>query len=306
MSSLLEEVSFEEGQTFRLLRWTRNVSRVEVVVGPRVGVPLRGQGDHWHYHHLSELTLVQHGSGTRFVADSIELFDSNDLVLIGTNVPHYLHQNGPSAGISIQWKLPQDHGIWRFREASCLRKLAEDSRRGLQVLGPTAAGIRQQMEELVSLSGLERMAVFLRILAKLASASQEDLRPLASVPFSLSGKGAHREAMRDAVSYIMAKYRETVYLPELLELTGMSHATFAQQFRNHTGKSFTSFVNRVRLQAVSRALRDGSDSISCIALNHGFNQLAFFNRLFRREFGVSPTEYRASLSRDPDSSSNSW
>jgi AraC-like DNA-binding protein len=149
------------------------------------------------------------------------------------------------------------------------------------------------MEELVRLGGLARVAVFLHILARLAEAPARDIRPLATVPFSLSGRAAHQEAMRDAVSYILSQYRESVYLPELLRLTGMSRATFARQFRQHTGKTFAAFVNQVRLQAVCRVLRDSTENVSSIALNHGFNQLSFFNRLFRRELGVSPKDYRA-------------
>lgn len=293
MRSLQERIPLEAGQTFRLLRWTRSVSRVEEMIGANRSVPLHGEGDHWHYHHLSELTLLQHGAGTRFVADSIELFDAGDLVLIGTNVPHYLHQDGSSAGISIQWDLPREHGVWTLREASPLHKLAESARRGLHITGPTADIIRRQMDELVRLGGLARVAVFLHILARLAEAPAGDIRPLATVPFSLSGRAAHQEAMRDAVSYILSQYRESVYLPELLRLTGMSRATFARQFRQHTGKTFAAFVNQVRLQAVCRALRDSTENVSSIALNHGFNQLSFFNRLFRRELGVSPKDYRA-------------
>lgn len=293
-TSLQERIPLAAGQSFRLLSWQRSVSQVEVILGPGRKASLHGQGDHWHYHRATELTLVQRGAGTRFVADSIELFDSGDLVLIGSNVPHYLYQNGASAGISIQWEFPLEHGIWSFAESGPLRELAESARRGIKIEGPTADATRRQMEELPALGGLTRVAVFLQILGRLTEAPARDLRPLASVPFSLSGNAAHQEAMRDAVSYILARHREAVYLPELLRLTGMSRATFARQFRQHTGKSFAAFLNQVRLQAVCRALRDTTETVSTIALNHGFNQLSFFNRLFRREVGVSPTDYRAS------------
>jgi AraC-like DNA-binding protein len=298
-ATMREQIRFKTGETFRLLRWTRSVTRVEVVLDPTHSVPLRGEGDHWHYHRAIELTLVQHGDGTRFVADSIELFDSGDLVMIGTNVPHYLHQNGSSAGISIQWEFPLEHGIWSFREAAPLRGLLEAARRGLQVSGPTARSVRQRMEELPEIGGLTRIAVFLSILDQLCEAPSEDIRPLASAPFSLSGTGAHQEAMRVAVSHILAHYRDSVYLSDLLRLTAMSRATFARQFRLNTGKSFAVFLNHVRLQAVCRALRETSDNVSSIALNCGFNQLSFFNRLFRRETGMNPVAYRASRQDSP-------
>jgi len=288
-----EDIRLGAGQTFRLLRWDRTVTRVDVVLAPGRAAPVQGHGDHWHYHPESELTLIKKGAGTRFVGDYIELFESGDLVLIGANVPHYWHLRGMSAGLSLQWDLPMEHGIWRFNEAASLKALAEAARRGIHIGGSTAAAVRSLMEQLAALVGLSRLAHFLKVLSVLADAPARELRPLAAHPFSLSGTAEQQEAVRRAVSYIIASYREPVRLPELLRLTGMSRATFARQFSAHAGKSFSTFLNQVRLQAVCRSLRDSSEPIGNIALGNGFNQLSFFNRLFRREFGISPSAYRA-------------
>ncbi|MCX6898775.1 MAG: AraC family transcriptional regulator [Verrucomicrobia bacterium] len=295
-----EDIRLGAGQTFRLLRWSHNVRRVEAVLAPGKTVPLQGYGDHWHYHRETELTLFQRGAGTRFVADCIELFESGDLVLIGANVPHYWHLRGESAGLAIQWDFPLEHGIWSFNEAAPLRALAESARRGLHIRGATADTVRRLMEQLAALTGLPRLAAFLKLLSELAAAPVRDVCPLAARSFSLSGTDEQQEAVRRAVSYIIANYREPVRLPELLRLAGMSRATFARQFHRHAGKSFSTFLNQVRLQAVCRALRDTAEPISSIALGNGFNQLSFFNRLFRREFGISPSDYRAKrrVSRD--------
>ncbi|HVU27928.1 MAG TPA: AraC family transcriptional regulator [Verrucomicrobiae bacterium] len=220
------------------------------------------------------------------------MFEAGDIVLIGTNVPHYWHLRGFSEGLSIQWDFPLEHGIWTFGEAAPLRALAESSRRGLHLSGRTADVARQRMESLTTLSGLHRLAAFLDLLGELATAPARDIRLLAAQPFSLSGTDEHQEAVQRAVSYILANYREQVRLSELLRLTGMSRASFARQFRFHAGKSFSTFLNQVRLQAVCRALRNSIEPVSSIALNNGFNQLSFFNRLFRREFGINPTTYR--------------
>jgi AraC-type DNA-binding domain-containing proteins len=292
MPSEREEIQFGRENSFRLLRWNRGVSRVEVVHGPGRATPLRGQGDHWHYHSAMELTLVQRGSGTRFVADHIELFEPGDLVLIGSNVPHYWHQRGASSGLSIQWDFPLEHGIWAFGESASLRTLSESARRGLHIQRKAAEVTRRRIEALPELTGLGRLALFFEILHGLSVAPSQDIRPLSARSFSLAGSARQQEAVSQAVSYILAHYRGTVSLPELLRLTSMSRATFARQFRRHAGKSFSTFLNQVRLQAVCRALRDTPDLVGNIALDHGFNQLSFFNRLFRREFGVSPSEYR--------------
>ncbi|HEX5219667.1 MAG TPA: AraC family transcriptional regulator [Verrucomicrobiae bacterium] len=287
-----EDIRLGAGQTFRLLRWQGNVGSVEEIKTPTLIVPLPGHGDHWHYHRETELTYFKRGSGTRFIADHIELFEAEDIVLIGTNVPHYWHSRGASAGLSIQWDFPFEHGLWTFGEASPLHSLAEAARYGLHLSGSTAEQARRSMEQLATLSGLRRLAAFLDLLGLLATAPARNVRQLAAQPFSLSGTDEHQEVVQRAVSYVLANYREQIRLGELLRLTGMSRASFARQFRTHAGKSFSTFLNQVRLQAVCRSLRNTTEPVSTIALNNGFNQLSFFNRLFRREFGLNPTEYR--------------
>lgn len=300
MQTSREDIGLGAGQTIRVLRWTSYINEVEELTADGKAVARQGRGDHWHYHPETELTLVQHGQGTRFIADHIELFESGDLVLIGSNVPHYWHVRGKSSGLAIQWHFPLQHGIWDFSEAAPMRALEEAACRGLHLKGSTAAAVRQHMERIHSLSGLQRLAGFLTIAATLASAPQCDVRPLAAQPFSLSGTDKQQEAIRRAVSYIIAHFRQTVHLPELLKLTGMSRATFSRQFHLHVGRSFSDFVNQVRLQAVCRALRDTSEPITSIAFENGFNQLSFFNRLFRRVFNMSPSDYRAKRAADRD------
>jgi AraC-like DNA-binding protein/mannose-6-phosphate isomerase-like protein (cupin superfamily) len=292
-----ESVPLDEGSAFRLLRWSRSLAHVQIVNGPGQCEEMAGQGDHWHFHRAMELTLVLRGEGTRFVGDHIELFEPGDLVLIGSQVPHYWHMRGPSQGLALQWDFPPEHGIWTFPETSGLRRLEEVALRGLHVRGPTAVILQRQMERVSMTTGLTRFAVFMDILAGLVAAPARDLRQLSQRSFPLAGKVDHQHAMRRAVSYILAHYREPIELSQLQHLVSMSRATFIRQFRAHTGKSFSTFVNQVRLQAVCRCLRETCEPIGNVAFAHGFSTLSFFNRLFRREFGVSPSMYRNGVAR---------
>jgi len=288
-----ELIRLNEGETFRLLRWSRSVHAVEALIGGGQSVTFTGQGDHWHYHPALELTMIQSGDGTRLVADDIDLFHPGDLVLIGPNVPHYWQMRGVSSGLAIQWDFPEEHSIWNIIEiAHQLRQLTELSRRGLHVFGRTSEQIVDLMSRLIQARGLVRLGLFLEILGKLANSSRKESRFLSEQAFSISSTPETQEIIQRAVSYILAHHRDEISLNDLLQLTGMSRATFARQFLLHAGKPFSTFRNQVRLQAVCHALRDTNEPVSNIALDHGFNQLSFFNRLFLREFGKNPSAYR--------------
>lgn len=292
-----EDIRLCSDEIFRLLRWTHRVDRVSIVDGG-IERPIKGQGDQWHYHRACELTLIQHGSGTRFVADHVELFEDGDLVLIGSNVPHYWHQRGRSSGLSVQWDFPPEHGIWSFGEAVApLRALGLSALRGLRLSGATARSATEIMGELQHLAGLWRLAAFLRLMSLLAHAPAGEIAPIAQHPLVLDGTAEHQDAVRHAVSYILAHYREPIRLEAVLHLTSMSRATFSRQFQRHVGKPYSAFLNQVRLQAVCRALHETAAPISTIAFDHGFNQLSFFNRLFQREFRICPREYRRNVKR---------
>lgn len=69
------------------------------------------------------------------------------------------------------------------------------------------------------------------------------------------------------------------------------------------GTRFTAFVLETRLEYVSRILLDPDNraqSISAIALKCGFNDISYFNRVFRRRYGCTPSDLRRGRSEaDP-------
>ncbi|MEY2598900.1 MAG: hypothetical protein RLZZ142_1159 [Verrucomicrobiota bacterium] len=280
------------GQSFRLLRWKEGPAAVDLIESLGAVVPWKGYGNRWHYHREAELAAVSSAGGTRFVADHVGAIDGEDLVLIGSNVPHYWDFRGPSQGVVLQWDFPRHHGVWGFPEMEPLKDLLDRAKQGLSIRGRTASGVRAVMREMGAVSGMERLGLFFKVLSTLVRAPEEDMQVLSLKPFSIDGTIQQQEAIGLAVSYLAANFRKSVRLGDLLELTGMSRATFARQFQKHAGKPFSELLNELRVQSVCRALRDTDLPVAVIALEEGFNQLSFFNRVFRRMTGCTPREYR--------------
>lgn len=70
---------------------------------------------------------------------------------------------------------------------------------------------------------------------------------------------------------------------------------YIQELLQDTGSSFTERLNELRLQKAREMLSDPRFDrlkISDIALGCGFNEVSYFNRLFRRRFGATPSDYR--------------
>ncbi len=79
---------------------------------------------------------------------------------------------------------------------------------------------------------------------------------------------------------------------EVAEIVNMSVASFCRFMKKHNGLSFIDELNKVRLGQVSRLLIDSSQSISEMAFNFGFNNMANFSRPFKSKKGMTPKEFR--------------
>ncbi len=82
-------------------------------------------------------------------------------------------------------------------------------------------------------------------------------------------------------------------LSRFISLSGKSQEHLTRTLKKYHGKTPTQFINILRMQLVESALTTSQTSITNIAYEAGFNNLAYFNSVFRREFGCSPRDYRA-------------
>jgi AraC-like DNA-binding protein len=102
--------------------------------------------------------------------------------------------------------------------------------------------------------------------------------------------------VRKARAYIIKNRTGSLSLTEVAKASGASVFHFSKVFKKTTGLGFTDYVARVRLEDAKAELLNPNRRISEIAYDVGFQSLTQFNRVFRRIFGQSPTQFRAHLS----------
>ncbi len=94
------------------------------------------------------------------------------------------------------------------------------------------------------------------------------------------------------VSYIYEHYRDTVTLEEIAASANISRSKCCIIFKQYLQQSPVDFLNRYRLERSRLLLENTEFHITQIAFSCGFNHLSYFSRLFLREFGCTPTEFR--------------
>ncbi|MEZ4610481.1 MAG: AraC family transcriptional regulator [Caldilineaceae bacterium] len=98
--------------------------------------------------------------------------------------------------------------------------------------------------------------------------------------------------VKRAVDYIHTHYADEISRQALAEAVGASPAYVTRVFREQTGLTPWQYLNRYRVAQAQRLLRESDATITEIAGLTGFNDSAYFSRIFRRECGSSPNTFR--------------
>jgi AraC-like DNA-binding protein/mannose-6-phosphate isomerase-like protein (cupin superfamily) len=99
--------------------------------------------------------------------------------------------------------------------------------------------------------------------------------------------------VRRAVRYVEQHFREPLTLAQVAAVAHLSPHWFSEQFRRATGDTFQSYLKRRRLQ-FARALLDSTGlGVTEVSQAAGFNDLSYFGRAYRQQYGVPPSDGRA-------------
>ena len=101
-----------------------------------------------------------------------------------------------------------------------------------------------------------------------------------------------QEKARQILKFIEQHYSEPLSIQKMAEASGFSQSHFMKFFRQTFGTSFTDYLNSYRLTMASRLLLASEDTILTVAADTGFENLSYFNRLFKRRFHMTPSQFR--------------
>jgi AraC-like DNA-binding protein len=170
-----------------------------------------------------------------------------------------------------------------------LQTLVDAISRRMKFTGPTSI---KAAEAIGRTAGLERLHHLFGLFAILAGAPEKDRRKLASEWLSPLLDEAAAPVVDRVLRYIFANISGEVRMTTAARLAGMTEPTFSRFFKRVSGRNFVSMVRTLRVTKACRLLRQTTCPISDICFEVGFGNLSNFNRHFRIEMGMSPSEYR--------------
>jgi AraC-like DNA-binding protein/ligand-binding sensor protein len=169
----------------------------------------------------------------------------------------------------------------------------------LKECGVPFAGTIRKAWEMTPIIPKDKYSAIVRLLSFFA----EQLSALIN-QIVLEKQNVEPPLVQKARDYIQQHKTEPLSLSAVAQASGASVFHFCKVFKKSTGLKFTAYVARIRLEDAKAQLLNPGRRISEVAYDVGFQSLTQFNRMFKRIFGQSPTEFRAQLHAGPRKSNS--
>lgn len=257
----------------------------------------------WHYHSEYEIDYIVKSSGTRYVGDHVGSFSEGTLVLIGSNVPH-LWKNSPDFftgnpefkvnALVIQFPGDFVQGLRNsYPEFQHIRELFLRAERGICFTDHDSKSLGAQLMHLLNLNGFDRLLAFIHILEQMAVI--KDYQLLASEVYKTTVAAGADQRLSKILNYIQLNYQDDLSVKDLACKFGMNTTAFCRYFKENTSKPMIQYIHEMRIGYACKLLMDQTMSVSQICYEIGFNNIANFNRIFKRINGCTPSDYRKKI-----------
>ncbi|MBI4025856.1 MAG: AraC family transcriptional regulator [Verrucomicrobia bacterium] len=259
---------------------------------------------HPERHPYCEFNLLLAGPTIQFVRGEQRKRQSGDLMLLGPGVPHYaMLLRYPYEFITVHFLPsllfamgPQGDGPIILRRFTARQSLRE------RLARPPPA-LRRQMNEsfarMIAEFNRPQFGSESKLRAVLADALVELLRWERRSGRVIRGEEnvVHWRPVERALHYLQEHYAETVYGRQVAAAAGVSESRLEVVFREAMGIPWVRFLQNYRIHRAAALLSEPGGNVTETALAVGFENLGHFITTFRAFKGVSPLEYRKSVTR---------
>lgn len=254
----------------------------------------------WHFHLDYELVLVNKSTGIRMVGDHIGYFGEGDLVFIGASLPHlWINDNEYINGlVDISAEAIVIHfkdnflgeNFFNLPEMKSMKNFLNLSQHGMVIKSKTRERITALMINMLHMNGTQRLSALFTIFDLLSSTAEFEL--LVSPGYLNDNNLESSDRFKKVNDYIMRNFDREMSLKEVAAVSNMATSTFCNFFKEHYRCTFVEYLNIVRVGNACKSLSEQDVNVVEIAYKCGFNNLANFNRQFKKIKKMTPSEYR--------------
>lgn len=245
-------------------------------------------------HSTWELDYIIHGSGIRSIGNLSEHITEREIILIPPGIPHIwafeaqeVEGNCEVSNLSVFFKsslLENISGIFPEMTESVNRLLSYHD--AILFLEDDHDRIEHILLSMRGMTPEVRLPKMIELIIVLSN----------SIKHRFAGRGKEQSTTEKKFEkirvFLKCNYNRVITLNEIADYMNMNKSSLCTFMRKHTGMTLTEYLNGIRLSIASEYLLNLDDTISSIAYRVGFSDITYFNRLFRKKYGLSPSQYK--------------
>jgi len=255
-----------------------------------------------HFHDDYELVYVMESSGKRIIGNDISNFQKGDLVLVGPRLPHawfndkeYYENKGLLARSIVTYfkKDWMEQQLLELTGGGKFKEIIDWAPRGFKINGKANGRITSILTDAVNSPALLKASGIFAILYELSETTEFEL--LTDVSYSNPFGQNEAARINQVYEYVMKNFTTEIRLETVADIAHMSPNAFSRYFKSRTQKTFSLFVNEIRIGHACKLLQRDDISVSQICYASGFQSMTNFTKFFKRFLKKSPLQYRKDL-----------
>ncbi|MDG1334320.1 MAG: AraC family transcriptional regulator [Crocinitomicaceae bacterium] len=249
--------------------------------------------DRFHQHEAIQISFIVSGEGELLVGDRIRRYKPGDAFVIGSYLPHLFKSDNSfeieSEMVTVFFARTDLDRLLDFEELAQLENLLNEMDLG-SALDSNQEEVGSLINQIEMASSLNRLSLFFSLLELISESKRSVLS--SNLPRKLLSENEGMR-MQAVMNFTLDSLSEQIKLDEVAELANMSTNAFCRYFKQRTNKSYFQFLIEIRIEQACTLLTNQVDlSISEVAELSGFQNLSNFNRRFKKEKGVPPSQFR--------------
>lgn len=257
--------------------------------------------NNWHYHPEFEILYIKKSSGTWLVGDHVGHFQTGNIVLLGSNLPHcykhdpeFLLKSNDGAGETIGVLFLESvfgQGFMNIPEADSIKGLLEKSSKGLKLTGKSQEKCAKLLVKMLDMTPAKRLIKLLTLLNTIAE--RKEYETLSSGVFT-NLIDSDQDKIKCIFDYTINNFHEKISLEYVASLIHMTRYSFCRFFKRKTKKTYVQFLMEVRIGTACKLLVEEEKNVTEVCYECGFNNLSHFHIQFKNITGMRPLEYKKS------------
>jgi len=253
----------------------------------------------FHFHHGYELIWIMKGYGKLYAGNKILNFADNDMYFFGPGLAHCFYNEKAAEDPADNAKamvvqFTEDFmgkDFFSKPELRRIRKLMNNASTGIKLTEPDDL-LQKSFAGMLLMHDFTDLINLLQLLDNFSKQDEKKFLNISSDINQATFNADDYSKIELVLKYIMENFKTGVDSKDAAEMACLNNAAFCRYFNRRTKKTFSEFVNNVRVTHAIGLLQDNRLNIAEIGFECGYNNMSYFNRQFKIITGISPLEYR--------------